>query len=248
MNEAAIFSNPAQMKRLVQIITSYARLPFASHNIPGALLESALAHVRNAEVLRTYDFVDVIQRQQRIGWQVKSTQAATPVTWKRAKIPNQVALIAESRKSARGKQVLGDAIIDCCNQHALASLHRYELEAIGYARLILHPDHQANYFERRLCTQASPAIFNKLEFEWCWSTAKKTGKKEQLQAFHGIHRATQEKWFAWHGLGENQLHFNGERRWWEEASKLHAVTFSLPMASDQLDLEKFVALLSKLTT
>ena len=75
-----------------------------------------IALVHQGEVLDTYDFVDVIQRERRIGWQVKSTMEKTPVTWKRAKIANKDALVAASRESTEGLQALGDAIIAFCNR------------------------------------------------------------------------------------------------------------------------------------
>ena len=77
-----------------------------------------LAHVRGGRVLNTYDFVDVIRTEDGCGWQVKSTKATTPVTWKRAKIPDAVSLIEQSNRSAGGLQALGDAIMEFCNRHA----------------------------------------------------------------------------------------------------------------------------------
>ena len=45
-------------------------------------MEANLKEVRggDTEVLHTYDFVDVISRSEKIGWQVKSTKSTTPVT------------------------------------------------------------------------------------------------------------------------------------------------------------------------
>ena len=78
--------------------------------------------MRDAEVLKTYDFVDVVKRDSQIGWQVKSTKATTPVTWKRAKIPNQEELMKNSFDSQEKSQVLGNAIVEFCNEHAEASI------------------------------------------------------------------------------------------------------------------------------
>ena len=58
----SIFSTPGQLDEMRQMLVNYVRLPFSSDSIPGALTESALAHVRGGEVLRTYDFVDSNQR------------------------------------------------------------------------------------------------------------------------------------------------------------------------------------------
>lgn len=187
-----------------------------------------------------------MDRENRIGWQVKSTLAGTPVTWKRAKIPARDTLIAESRRSAEGLQALGDSIIAFCNHHAAASLESYDLTEIGYSRLVIHKNGEATYFERLLCTQASPRIFNAEDFEWRWSAQKNTIKKEQLSALHGIHRASGRKWFAWRGLGENQLHFSGEPTWWPEEGEPHSIRFVLPDESQKLTLEGFIELLADL--
>lgn len=243
-----LFSSSSEISRLCEILCRFARLPVSSINIPGAILESAFAYVREAEVLRTYDFVDVVNRRTHCGWQMKSTLAGTPVTWKRAKIPNSVALIAASQNSLEGQQKLGDAILSFCNAHAQHSIELYKLEEIGYSRLIVHPDGSAMYFEKQLCTRENPNVFALQEFEWRWSTQKTTRKKEQLAALHGFHKPSGAKWFAWHGLGENQLHFPGERTWWkfktEEQSPRFA-KFRLPIADENLSWEAFIELLAQ---
>jgi hypothetical protein len=246
MSRQAIFSTPTQLTLLGDILSKYSRLPFSHASIPGAVLEGALAHVRSGEVLNTYDFVDVIKRDAGCGWQVKSTMATTPVTWKRAKIPDSVALIASSQKSSEGVQTLGSAIIKFCNDHAIESLRLYDLHGIGYSRLIIFPNGRVVYFEKLLCTRATPNIFNPTDFEWRWSTPKRTVKKEQLPALHGFHRPTGKKWWAWHGLGENQLHFSGESNWWPDENDPHVVTFSFPTAEDRIELERFIELLARL--
>ncbi len=243
-----LFSSTSEIARLCQILRKYARLPISSINIPGAVLESAFAFVREAEVLRTYDFVDVVERQSRCGWQMKSTLAGTPVTWKRAKIPDSIALIKASQNSLEGQQQLGDSILAFCNAHAQHSLEHYDLREIGYSRLIVHVDGNATYFERLLCTRDSPNIFEPQEFEWRWSIQKTARKKEQLSALHGIHKPSGRKWFAWHGLGENQLHFPGERTWWEfeaEEQSPHSASFNLPVADEKLTWEAFIELLAQ---
>lgn len=102
-----IFSTNEQLDLICKILSRYIRLPFSGKTIPGAIMEGVLAHVRDGQVLNTYDFVDVIEPVDRVGWQVKSTKSSTPVTWKRAKIPNAPELIENSRKSLQGLQDLG---------------------------------------------------------------------------------------------------------------------------------------------
>jgi hypothetical protein len=244
MPNNSIFSTSKQLAMIAHILQNYVRLPFSSINIPGAVMEGVLGHIRQAAVLRTYDFVDVVDRDAGLGWQVKSTLAGTPVTWKRAKIPERLELIAASEKSNKGLQALGDAIIAFCNQHAEESMTTYGLSEIGYARLVIHKNGEAKYFERLLCTRQSPQVFNPAEFSWRWSTQKKVVKKEQLTALHGVHKPTGKKWFAWHGRGENQLHFSGEGAWWPPAGDRHTITFRLPSEAERLRIEAFIDLLA----
>lgn len=241
-----IYSSRDQLKKIADVLSKYMKLPLTADTIPGAIMEALIAHIHGGRVLHTYDFVDVVNEAAKCGWQVKSTKAGTPVTWKRAKIPNADALIAGSRKSAAGRQELGNAIIDFCNQHIAESIELYGLDEIGYSRLIVFPDRTVMYFEKLLCTREEPILFLRSDFKWKWSKPKKTKKKEQLQALHGIHKASGDKWFAWHGLGENQLHFSGESAWWPNKKDAHAVTFSMPGEDAKLDLDDFVAFLSKL--
>ncbi len=244
--ESTIFSSPEQLSRLADVLSKYIRLPFSTDTIPGAILEGALAYVRDAEVLKTYDFVDVIKRNSQIGWQVKSTKATTPVTWKRAKIPNQERLVKDSLDSEDARQILGNAIIEFCNEHAEASIKLYNLAEIGYSRLVVFDDGTVLYFEKLLCTRENPQIFNPADFRWQWSTPKRTVRKEQLSALHGVQIESGKKWFAWHGLGENQLHFSGERNWWLSKDDSHAVAFRFPGSDEGIELERFIELLSTL--
>lgn len=241
----SVFSTPSQLDKMRRMLVNYSRLPFSQGSIPGALMESVLAHVRGGRVLNTYDFVDVINDEIRHGWQVKSTKEKTPVTWKRAKIPNAVELIEASKQSDAGLQILGDAIIEFCNEHFRASVEKHNLDKIGYARLIVHENGQVTYFERLLYSKEYPHIFNPKDFTWRWSTPKKTGTKEQLPALHGYVK-TGRKWWAWHGLGENQLHFSGETVWWPTAGNPHRFSFHLPQPENKLSYDQFVALLQGL--
>ncbi len=225
-----------------KILTSYLRLPFSEQTVPGAIMEHVLAFVKSSEVLNTYDFVDVIDLKNHLGWQVKSTKNTTPVTWKRAKIANASQLIQDSHKSEEALQILGNSIIRFCNAHALESIEKYNLQSVGYSRLVVFPE-KVIYFERELCTQDRPQIFDENQYKWKWSSPKKTQKKEQLEALHGIDIRTEKKEWAWHGLGENQLHFSGESSWWPEYHDATAVTFKLPSVSEKLSLEEFIRLL-----
>lgn len=230
-----LFSTTAQLQRIRDIISSYHRLPFSGDAIPGAILEGTLAQVREGHVLGKYDFVDVVRYADRVGWQVKSTAAATPVTWKRAKISDRNKLITASERDPTARNTLGRAIIDFCNEAIAKDFAKYEIDAIGYSRLIVHRDGTATYFERELVTRARPILFDPDEFEWHWTAQRLGLKKEQLSAFHGIHRPTNTKWWAWHGRGENQLHFSGEGAWWPRPQDPHAITFQLPEHRFSLD-------------
>lgn len=242
----SIFSTADELGKIIKTLSKYIRLPFSGETIPGAVMEAVLASVKNAEVLNTYDFVDVIDVESKVGWQVKATKEKTPVTWKRAKIPNQVELIKASQNSENGLQALGDAIINFCNSHVVHSFETYDLDEIGYCRLIIRQSGEVTYFEKRLCTREKPILFKPADFSWKWSVPKKTKKKEQLPALHGLNIKTGDKWWAWHGLGENQLHFSGEKAWWPNEGDNHMATFNMPSAEDKLSLKEFSDLLSRL--
>jgi hypothetical protein len=235
-----IYSNKEQLEKIVHYLNAYMRIPyFQDDAVPGKIMEKIIALVRGANQLDTYDYVDVCIKD-RFGWSIKSTKSRTPVTWKRAKIPNANELIKLSEDSKDACQLLGDVIIDFCNNHAKESLALYNLSEIGYSRLIVFPDNTAIYFERLISTLSEPEIFNKCDFVWHWTKPKKTIKKEQLSALHGVSIKTGKKVFAWHGRGENQLHFSGEGDWWPQIDKpthnkqiifsedFHATAFKLP--------------------
>lgn len=240
---SSVFSSPEQLSKIGLILSRYIRLPVSTDTIPGAFMEAVLAHVRGGRVLPTYDYIDVHQPKERVGWSIKSTRSVTPVTWKRAKIANKEALIQASFESDAGLQALGDEIIEFCNAHARASLRDYNLEEIGYSRLIVFPAGEVRYFERRLCSRSQPDIFDASNFEWRWSTQKVTSAKEQLRSLHGIHKPTKKKWWAWHGLGENQLHFSGESCWWPPADDPHAITFRFPTEAEKISFDRLVDML-----
>jgi hypothetical protein len=218
-----IFSSAVQLQKIANIIEHYTRLPVSTDAVPGGFLEAALAHVRGAKVMATYDYVDVVDVAAKVAWSVKSTKAATPMTWKRAKIPNKDKLISASYKTEEGLQALGNAILSFCNKHARESIRLYDLTAIGYARLIVHKDQTATYFERLLCTADAPEIFDPSEFQWKWSVEKATTKKEQKSALHGWHKPSGKDW--WPPDGD------------------HAITFSLPAPTSKLTFERLIELL-----
>ena len=244
---ASNFSTKNQLEEISNILTGYIKLPFALETIPGSFMENVLSYVQKGLVLNTYDFVDVINTDKQIGWQVKSTKETTPVTWKRAKIQNSDRMIKLSQQSEQGLLELGNAIIDFCNEHALESIVKYNLTEIYYSRLVVFENQNVLYFEKLLCTKNDPIIFNKSDFFWKWSTPKNTVRKEQLPALHGIKKDTNEKWFAWHGLGENQLHFSGEKNWWPNKTNQYHINFSFPHEDKRLSQDQFMALLQSIS-
>ncbi len=239
-----IFSSPEELAAIAKMLKLYLGLPVATDAIPGGFVENVIARARGGVVLRTYDFVDVLRRDLHVGWQIKSTKDLTPVTWKRAKIENSDRLIVASETSADARQTLGDEIINFCNRHAIRSMEYYNLTAIGYARLIYHANGSLTYFERQLCDIENPRIFEPDDFEWKWTTQKTTTKKEQLPAFHGRHRKTGDKWFAWHGRGENQLHFSGEGKWWPNTGSEHMIRFDRPSEDECIEFAELTTFLA----
>lgn len=242
-----LYSTPAQLQEISDLVRNFLRLPFGFRSVPGNLLEALVEITKGSgtERLRTYDFVDVINRKEKIGWQVKSLDADTPVTWIRGKLSSKQSLITASFESEEARQALGDAILNYCNDHAKASLDKYQLEQIGYVRLINYGT-QFRYFERALISAKNPILFNPEEYTWLWSEPKVTKKKEQLPAFHGTHIKTGIKHFAWHGQGENQLHFSGERTWWPAASYSYSKEFLAPTEGELVSLETLAEWLASL--
>jgi hypothetical protein len=239
-----LYSTPAQMGKIKNLVCAYMRLPFSTDAIPGAVMEAALAYVKGGEVLKTYDFIDVLDRKHGIGWQVKATKVHTPVTWKRAKLEGREGLILQSKKDpVKGLPKLGSTIIEFCNKHVYDSIKAYDLKYVLFSRLIILNSTKAKYYERLLVTAEEPRLFDPEDFKWEWSTAKKTTKKEQLQALHGRYKDGKKYW-AWHGLGENQLHFSGESAWWPKSKQDHFIDFDLPTENDKMTVEEFVEMLS----
>ena len=250
-----IYSNKDELEKIAHYLTAYMRIPyFQDDTIPGKIMEKIIAMVHGAEQLATYDYVDVV-KTGKVGWQVKSTKSSTPLTWKRAKIANRTSLISDSEKSTDNCKKLGDEIVDFCNSHAKHSLDKYQLDEIGLARLIMFKDNTAIYYEKQLCTKTKPEIFLKEDYVWKWSKEKQAGKKEQLTALHGTNVKTNKKAFAWHGRGENQLHFSGEGSWRPDIEKPtkvgeinfsndgHAIAFKL--STDKVDWDKLTDFLIK---
>ena len=216
-------------ENLEKYFKSFLLLPWTKNSIPGNIVEEIIALTHDAKVINTYDFVDVIdQCHLHRGWQVKSTKEKTPVTWKRAKIPNKEILIKNSKCSDEGLQVLGNKIISFCNDHVEESCKLYNLDDIYYSRCILFKDRSVKFFERKLATSDDPRIFIPEDFDWKWSLPKNATKKEQLPALHGFRKLDGKKMLAWHGHGENQLHFSGESEWWNDGKNSLELTFTPP--------------------
>lgn len=239
-----ILSSKDEMKLVGKVILSYLRLPFSPDSIPGSIMEHVLGHVRDAEVLNTYDFVDVIDQNHNIGWQVKSRKATTPVTWKRAKISNRESLILESESSSEGLDNLGAAIMGVCNDHLTDSISKYDLNRVGYIDLVLHSD-KIEYIECEIPKKNLKELFKPSDFKWNWSEERKRGKKDQLPALHGFHVDTGERWWSWHGRGENQLHFVGEKHWLS-SMEVQKREFALPSESDRISIESLLELLDEI--
>ena len=239
----SVLSSEFELSRIAEALAAYVRIPLTAKGIPGAWMEAVLAEVRDGEVLPTYDFVDVIKREDKIGWQVKSTLRKTPITWKRVKLPNIQPLITKSLNNGGACQELGDAIINFCNEHVAESIDKYQLNEIGYSRLIVDEE-GATYFERSIATADNPEVFLPEDFCWKWSERKvtKSGGKEQLSSLHGFLRESKDRWFAWHGLGENQLHFTGERFWHPPQESDHRISFTI--GEGKLSIGEFTQRLS----
>ena len=217
----------ADLSAIATELAKIYRLPFATESIPGGFAEAAVADHYGGKVLGSHDFVDVVCESTGIGWQVKSTKASTTVTWKRAKIEGSADMIRKSDdKGGVHTQRLGRRVIEACNSHAKDSLNEYDLRQIRYARIISCPG-RFTYLERVLIDEHNPTLFDPNEFKWKWSEVKHSTAKEQLQALHGDHRKYNKKWFAWHGRGENQLHFFGDRWWWPNSDP-NAQCITLP--------------------
>ncbi len=97
-------------------------------------------------------------------------------------------------------------------------------------RLIVFPDGNITYFEKYLCSKGNPELFNPNDYVWAWSKQKEVTKKEHLPALHGyiITSGEKKKHWAWHGRGENQLHFSSEETWWPDEGTNHRVYLRFP--------------------
>lgn len=177
-----ILSTNEEIKLIEKVILGYLRLPFSPNSIPGSIMEHVLGHVRNADVLNTYDFVDVVDRNKNIGWQVKSRKSSTPVTWKRAKITNRESLILDSESSDEGLDKLGAAVMGVCNDHLTESISKYNLTKIGYIDLILHSN-KIEYIECEMPQENLRELFKPSDFKWKWSIERKKGKKRSTICF-----------------------------------------------------------------
>ncbi len=240
-----LFSTKKELKEIANILSGYLKLNIGDNIIPGSIMENTISSVRKAEVLKTYDFVDVICEERKIGWQVKSSKEKTALTWKRVKLPDSAKAIQDSKSSKKELQRLGDMIIDYCNKNAFDCFEKYSIDELGFSRLIMNKDGSLTYYERILCSKDSPMIFKKEDFIWKWSHQRKQNKKESLPGLNGINIHTGEKWFAWYGLGENQLHFYGEKTWRPELeSNENTIKFKAP--KDKMSSKELMKLLKSL--
>ena len=237
-------SSTQQMEELQKFVNAYWLLPemFRSPYISGAFVERALAEVRGGKALPTYDFIDVLCDDGKTGFQVKATKGTTTITWMRAKIHHKQALIAASQRASEpehseGLQALGDAIIDFANEKISKSFRAYKkVENIHYARLKLLSGGRVEYTEAPLCTREKPVLFKKEDFTWAWRQERASETQslemedplettdienapqdidEVISSLQGTHIPTKERWWAWHGKSDNQLHFPGESKWLE---------------------------------
>lgn len=227
-----------QIETLKKHFKALLAMPWASETLSGRMVEEIVSATYGGRVLPNYDYVDVLgETGDRKAWQVKATKSSTPITWKRAKIPNKTKLINASHSDHVGLQRLGDAIITFCNNNITASIKKYKLEEIIYARAIFFVNGDVRYFERVLATANIEKIFEPSDYYWRWSKQKQNTKKEQLPALHGFRRSDDKKIWAWHGNGENQLHFSAENEWWQDGQNFLDIKFKRP---PQIDYESFV--------
>lgn len=68
-----LFSTREQLQEIADALCSYMRLPLSPDTIPGGYVERLVGHVHSGTVLGKYDFVDVVNETEKVGWQVKST-------------------------------------------------------------------------------------------------------------------------------------------------------------------------------
>ncbi|MDR2685210.1 MAG: hypothetical protein LBB23_00355 [Rickettsiales bacterium] len=67
-----------------------------------------------------------------------------------------------------------------------------------------------------------------------------------MQALHGTDTKTGKKVWAWHGLGEDQLHFCGEKDWWiTQGSDCPFANLKMPDSDEKIDTETFLSCLDK---
>ena len=52
----------------------------------------------------------------------------------------------------------------------------------------------------------------------------------------GFRKSDNLKFWAWHGHGENQLHFSGEKIWWDDPKNIINIKLSPP---DRIDFDEF---------
>ena len=247
------FSTPEQLERIKQTLCSYHMLPFSGTRIPGDVLEGVLAHVRGGDLLGKYDFVDVLQRSEGVGWQVKSTRHRSPLTWMRADFRRRSELVAEAdaeRDEGRKRelvQALGDSVIEYANASIRDSFTKYGLQQVMFCHLVLMPENRAMYYEKLLAVEGEEELFRATDFMLSWREPRPgranrnadpddPGAAEQLPSLRGRHVPTDQDWFAWYGRKGGQLHFLLEEKiWWPPESGAHRIDFDLPAERFKMD-------------
>ena len=72
-----IFSTKKELDEIQKILGKYFKLPFVTKTISGDIFECIISEIKDAKVLNTYDFVDVLKIENKVGWQAKSSLSTT---------------------------------------------------------------------------------------------------------------------------------------------------------------------------
>lgn len=69
-----VYSTKEQLEKIAHYLIAYMRIPyFQDDTVPGKIMEKIFLLVHDAELLDTYDYVDVCIKN-KVGWQIKSTK------------------------------------------------------------------------------------------------------------------------------------------------------------------------------
>lgn len=169
-------SSVEKREKLLKIIEVSQLLPyiFRSSSISGSLVERSLAHVLGGTAPTSKNFVDVLSSDGKIGYQVKSTNSSSILTWMRARLDEKNELIINSRKkdkteAEKGLHDLGREIINKANAKIEDSFNAYpKLELLVYSRFIYEMQQYALYFEAPIMAKGDSSVFNPDNFKWFW--------------------------------------------------------------------------------